>query len=77
MARKLGIDTVVGFTGSSIWPCLAMFPPVPESRIEAGFDDEDAGMDRLHGAQEANEFVRGLLWDLPTASFDAAFWNQS
>lgn len=34
---------------------------------------EDAGMDRLHGAEEAQAFVRSLLWDLPTASFDAAF----
>jgi len=34
---------------------------------------EDAGMDRLHGAAEALAFVRSLLWDLPTASFDSAF----
>jgi sugar phosphate isomerase/epimerase len=34
---------------------------------------EDAGMDRLHGAEEAQRFVRSLLWNLPTASFDAAF----
>ena len=26
---KLGVDTVVGFTGSSIWQYVAMFPPVP------------------------------------------------
>jgi sugar phosphate isomerase/epimerase len=38
---------------------------------------EDAGMDRLHGAKEAIGFVRSLLWDLPTASFDAAFSNQN
>jgi len=37
---------------------------------------EDAGMDRLHGAKEAVDFVRSLLWELPTASFDAAFSNQ-
>ena len=30
LARRLGVDTVVGFTGSSIWPYVAMFPPVPE-----------------------------------------------
>ena len=29
-ARELGVDTVVGFTGSSIWKTVAMFPPVPE-----------------------------------------------
>jgi len=39
VARQLGVDTVVGFTGSSIWQYVAMFPPVPESVIEAGFED--------------------------------------
>lgn len=38
-AAKLGVDTVVGFTGSSIWHTLAMFPPVPQSMIERGFAD--------------------------------------
>src|SRR5690606_24772253 len=38
-ARALGVDTVVGFTGSSIWHTLAMFPPVPPSMIEAGYAD--------------------------------------
>ena len=37
---------------------------------------EDAGMDRLHGAQEALGFIRSLLWKLPEHSFDAAFSNQ-
>lgn len=37
---------------------------------------EDAGMNRLHGAAEAVQFVRSLLWDLPEASFDAAFSSQ-
>ncbi|WGD37773.1 sugar phosphate isomerase/epimerase [Lysinibacter sp. HNR] len=37
---------------------------------------EDAGMDRLHGAEEALEFVRSLLWKQPEASFDAAFSQQ-
>jgi len=217
VARKLGVDTVVGFTGSKIWPYIAMFPPVPASVIEAGYEDfadrwnpimdvfddngvrfalevhpseiaydwyttektleaighrsafglnwdpshmmwqdidpaafiihfadriyhvdckdttmkpidgrrgrlsshlpwgdprrswdfvstghgrvdweasfralntigysgpisiewEDAGMDRLHGAPEALAFVRKLLWEPPTASFDAAFSNQA
>ena len=38
-ARKLGVDTVVGFTGSKIWPYVAMFPPVPAAVIEAGYQD--------------------------------------
>ncbi|WP_378148561.1 sugar phosphate isomerase/epimerase family protein [Cnuibacter sp. UC19_7] len=216
-ARRLGVDTVVGFTGSSIWPYLAMFPPVPGEVIDRGYEDfaarwnpildvfdgegvrfahevhpseiaydhwttvraldaidhreafglnwdpshmmwqgidpvafisdfadriyhvdckdtrvrrpngrygvlgshlpwgdqrrgwdfvstghgdvpwedcfralraigyagpisvewEDAGMDRLHGAPDALGFVRSLLWESPSASFDAAFSNQS
>ncbi|MFT4042332.1 MAG: sugar phosphate isomerase/epimerase [Gordonia sp. (in: high G+C Gram-positive bacteria)] len=39
VARKLGVDTVVGFTGSKIWPYVAMFPPVPASVIDAGYQD--------------------------------------
>ncbi|MGH3714358.1 MAG: sugar phosphate isomerase/epimerase family protein [Micromonosporaceae bacterium] len=38
-AAALGVDTVVGFTGSAIWHTVAMFPPVPESTIEAGYRD--------------------------------------
>ncbi len=33
------MDTVVGFTGSSIWQYVAMFPPVPDELIEAGYQD--------------------------------------
>ena len=36
-AARLGVPTVVGFTGSPIWHTVAMFPPVPESMIEAGY----------------------------------------
>jgi len=39
VARKLGVDTVIGFTGSKIWPYMAQFPPVPASVIEAGYED--------------------------------------
>jgi sugar phosphate isomerase/epimerase len=39
LARKLGVDTVVGFTGSSIWQYVAMFPPVSPSVIDAGYQD--------------------------------------
>ena len=38
-AAKLGVNTVSGFTGSSIWPMLYAFPPVSEAWIDAGFDD--------------------------------------
>jgi sugar phosphate isomerase/epimerase len=36
-ARNLGVKTVAGFTGSSIWHLLYSFPPVPDETIEAGF----------------------------------------
>ncbi|HEX7980836.1 MAG TPA: sugar phosphate isomerase/epimerase [Gemmatimonadaceae bacterium] len=38
-AAKLGVKIVAGFTGSSIWPLLYSFPPVPDSMIDAGFED--------------------------------------
>ena len=37
-AQKLGVSTVNGFTGSSIWHLLYSFPPVSEKMIDAGFD---------------------------------------
>ena len=36
-AKALGVNTVVGFTGSPIWAYLYSFPPVPESMIEDGY----------------------------------------
>src|SRR3954469_9384392 len=38
-AAKLGVQTVVGFTGSKIWKPVAMFPPVPDSMIDDGYAD--------------------------------------
>ncbi|MFJ7243422.1 sugar phosphate isomerase/epimerase family protein [Kitasatospora sp. NPDC098652] len=36
-ARLLGVDTVVGFTGSPVWHTVAMFPPVTSARVDAGY----------------------------------------
>ncbi len=38
-AKNLGVDTVCGFTGSSIWPLLYSFPPNTPAMIEEGFAD--------------------------------------
>jgi sugar phosphate isomerase/epimerase len=38
-AAKLGVDTVVGFTGSSVWKYVAMFPPASQALIDAGYQD--------------------------------------
>lgn len=39
VARKLGLDTVVGFTGSKIWRYIALFPPVSEALMDEGYED--------------------------------------
>ena len=36
-AKKLGVDVVNGFTGSSIWHLNYSFPPVPAQMIDDGF----------------------------------------
>jgi sugar phosphate isomerase/epimerase len=38
-AKMLGLDTVVGFTGSPIWHLLYSFPPVTDQMIEQGYRD--------------------------------------
>ncbi len=38
-AAKLGVKTVIGFTGSSIWHTVAMFPPASEDMIAKGYQD--------------------------------------
>lgn len=38
-AKRFGVDVVTGFTGSSIWNKLYLFPPTSEEEIEAGFTD--------------------------------------
>ena len=38
-AKKLGIEVVNGFTGSSIWHLLYSFPPIAPDAIQAGYED--------------------------------------
>lgn len=39
VAKRLGINVVNGFTGSSIWQYVYSFPAVPEEMINAGYAD--------------------------------------
>ncbi len=39
MAAALGVGLVNGFTGSSIWKCVAMFPPASAQMIDDGYAD--------------------------------------
>lgn len=38
-AKRLGVNTVVGFTGSPIWHLVYAFPPIPDSMINKGYAD--------------------------------------
>lgn len=38
-AAAFGVPTVTGFSGSSIWKYVAMFPPATEEQIDAGYRD--------------------------------------
>ena len=38
-AKRIGVDVVNGFTGSSIWHLLYSFPPTPQEMIDEGFAD--------------------------------------
>ncbi|UOE45756.1 sugar phosphate isomerase/epimerase family protein [Agromyces larvae] len=39
LARRMGVDVVTGFTGSKIWRYIAMYPPVPQTVIDDGYED--------------------------------------
>jgi len=39
VAKMLGIDTVVGFTGSPIWHMFYAFPAIPSGMIEKGYEE--------------------------------------
>ncbi len=53
-AAKLGVKTVAGFTGSSIWKAVAMFPPASDEWIAAGYQDF---ADRFHPILDVFEEV--------------------
>ncbi len=38
-AAKFGVNTVAGFTGSSVWQFLYHFPPTSQKMIDAGYKD--------------------------------------
>jgi sugar phosphate isomerase/epimerase len=38
-ARRFGVDTVTGFTGSSVWAKFYFFPPTSQDVIDAGYRD--------------------------------------
>jgi sugar phosphate isomerase/epimerase len=39
VAQRLGLKTVIGFTGSAVWHMLYSFPPVTQQMIDRGYQD--------------------------------------
>lgn len=74
-AAAFGVDTVVGFTGSSIWHTVAMFPPVPPDMIEAGYRDF---ADRWHPILDVYDSV-GVRFALEVHPSEIAydFWTTT
>jgi len=71
-AKKLGVNIVNGFTGSSIWHLLYSFPPAPAEMIQAGYDDFGRRWRRILDAFKA-EGVKFALEVHPTEiAFDIA-----
>lgn len=71
-AARFGVEVVNGFTGSSIWPLLYSFPPVPAETVDRGFEDFAARWRPILDVFQA-EGVRFALEVHPTEiAFDVA-----
>ncbi|MDF1502754.1 sugar phosphate isomerase/epimerase [Roseisolibacter sp. H3M3-2] len=68
-AARLGVKVVTGFTGSSIWPLLYSFPPVPDAMIDAGYRDF---ADRWHPILDAFD-AAGVRFALEVHPTEIAF----
>ena len=68
-AARLGVSVVTGFTGSSIWPLLYSFPPVPDAMLGAGFRDF---ADRWHPILDAFD-AAGVRFALEVHPTEIAF----
>ena len=53
-ARRMGVDVVIGFTGSSVWKYVAMFPPASAEMIADGYADFAARWNPIMDVFEAN-----------------------
>jgi sugar phosphate isomerase/epimerase len=72
-AAKLGVKVVNGFTGSPIWHVLAMFPPVPPSMIEAGYQEFAARWKPIMDVFQAEGVKFGLEVHPSEIAYD--FWT--
>jgi len=71
-AKKLGVDVVNGFTGSSIWHYLYSFPPVTPDMIDAGYADFAKRFTPILDAFKAEGVKFGLEVHPTEIAFDIA-----
>lgn len=85
-AKKFGVKTVNGFTGSSVWKNLYFFPPTSQDDINKGYDDFAARWGPILDVFAENEVKFGLevhpteiAYDLITArrALDAVDWHPA
>lgn len=72
-AAKMGVNVVNGFTGSPIWHVLAMFPPVPPSMIEDGYQEFAARWTPIMDVFQAEGVKFGLEVHPSEIAYD--FWT--
>jgi len=71
-AKKLGVDVVNGFTGSSIWHLLYSFPPASKEMIDAGYADFAKRFKPILNAFKAEGIKFGLEVHPTEIAFDIA-----
>jgi sugar phosphate isomerase/epimerase len=59
-AKLLGVNTVNGFTGSSVWSKLYFFPPTSQADIDAGYQDFAARWIPILDVFQENDVKFGL-----------------
>ncbi|MEJ2291206.1 MAG: sugar phosphate isomerase/epimerase [Deinococcales bacterium] len=71
-ARKLGVDVVTGFTGSSVWHSLYAFPPTSQDYWQRGFVDFAQRFEPILAAFEAENVTFALEVHPTEIAFDTA-----
>lgn len=69
-ARRFGVDTVNGFTGSSVWHKLYFFPPPGRAEIDEGYRDFADRWRPIMGVFAEEDIVFGLEVHPTEISYD-------
>ncbi len=71
-ARRLGVDVVTGFTGSSIWHTLYPFPPTGQELWQRGYDDFAERFEAILAVFDAEDVTFALEVHPTEIAFDIA-----